>query len=129
MPDGDRRAEDARVSAGYASILANFQVDSGADRALRDFLRVCRENSTGAVVIRTPESSTFRAAYQPDALSALDDYAQGLTREFGVKVVDARRWLPDEEFEDGHHPLLAGQKHFTDRLNREVLIPLVQSRK
>lgn len=125
MADADRRAEDARVSAGYAAILSNFRVDPGADRALRDLLRVCRENGTGAVIIRTPESTTFRAAYQPDALSALDEYARGLVREFGVKVVDARRWLPDEEFEDGHHPLLAGQQRFTDRLQREVLISLV----
>jgi hypothetical protein len=125
MPDAERRAEDARVSAGYAAILANFRIDPGADRALRDLLRACREGGTRAVVIRTPESATFRAAYQREALTALDAYAQGLTAEFGVGVVDARKWLPDEEFEDGHHPLLAGQKRFTDRLHREVLVPLV----
>jgi hypothetical protein len=50
-------------------------------------------------------------------------------REFGVAVVDARRWLADEEFEDGHHPLLAGQRAFTDRLYREVLVALVRSGK
>jgi hypothetical protein len=129
MPDADRRAEDARVSAGYAAILANFRVDPGADRALRDLLRVCRESGTKAVIIRTPESTTFRAAYQTDALVMLDDYTGALTREFGVKVVDARQWLPDEEFEDGHHPLLAGQRRFTDRLHREVLVPHVSQRK
>jgi hypothetical protein len=129
MPDGDRRAEDARVSAGYAAILANFRIDPGADRALRDLLRTCRDNDTVAVIIRTPESTTFRTSYQADALKTLDDYTGVLSREFGVKVVDARRWLPDEEFEDGHHPLLAGQQRFTDRLYREILSPLVQIRK
>ncbi len=125
MPDAERRAEDARVSAGYAAILANFRIDPGADRALRDLLGACRASGTKAAVIRTPESTNFRAAYQPVALASLDEYSAVLEREFGVAVVDARRWLPDEEFEDGHHPLLAGQQRFTERLCREVLIPLV----
>jgi hypothetical protein len=129
MPDADRRAEDARVSAGYAEILANYTIDPGADRAFRDLLRACRDNGTRAVVIRTPESTTFRAGYQPEAIATLDAYAADLTRAFGVPVVDARRWLTDEQFEDGHHPLLAGQQVFTDRLHREVLAPLVASPK
>lgn len=129
MPDSDRRAEDARVSAGYAAILAGYRIDPGADRALRDLLGACRDNGTRAVVIRTPESTTFRAVYQPDALATLDNYAGGLARDFGVSVVDARCWLPDEEFEDGHHPLLAGQQRFTNRLHRDVLIPLVRPTK
>jgi hypothetical protein len=126
MPNAYRRAEDARVSAGYAAILANFQIDPGADRAMRDLLSACRTNGTKAIIIRTPESTTFRAAYQPDALARLEAYAVGLERDFGAAVVDARRWLPDDEFEDGHHPLLAGQTRFTDRLCREVIVPLVR---
>lgn len=125
MPDADRRAEDARVSAGYAEILAHFQIDPGADRAFRDLLSACRDNGTRAIVIRTPESTTFRAGYRPEALTTIDAYARDLTREFGVPIVDASVWLPDEQFEDGHHPLLAGQTAFTDRLHREVLVPLV----
>jgi hypothetical protein len=126
MPDADRRAEDARVSTGYAAILANFAIDPGADRALRDLLRACRDGGTQAVIVRTPESTNFRAAYRPEALATLDAFSAGLTAEFGVKVVDARRWLRDEEFEDGHHPLLAGQRKFTARLHREVLVPMMR---
>ena len=96
-------------------------------RRFRDLLRVCREDGTGVAIIRTPESTTFRAAYRPDALAILDAYTADLCREFGVKVIDARQWLPDEQFEDGHHPLLAGQAAFTSRLQREVLVPLVTS--
>ena len=127
MPDDERIAEDVRVSAGYAEILANFKIDPGADRAFRDLVRACRENGTGVAIVRTPESTTFRAAYRPDALAALDAYAADLTREFGVEVIDARRWLPDEQFEDGHHPLMSGQSTFTSRLHREVLVQLVAS--
>jgi hypothetical protein len=126
MADADRRAEDARVSAGYAEILAHFRIDPGADRALRDLLQACRDNGTRAVLLRTPESTTFRAGYRPEALTMIDAYAADLTRTFGVPVVDARAWLPDEQFEDGHHPLLAGQQTFTDRLHRDVMLPLVR---
>jgi hypothetical protein len=129
MPDAERRAEDARVSAGYAAILADFRIDPGADRAFRDLLRACRTGGTEPIIIRTPESTTFRAAYRPEALTAIDAYAAGLEREFGVRIVDARCWLADHEFEDGHHPLLAGQRRFTERLYREVLVPLVRLRK
>lgn len=129
MPDAERIAEDTRVSAGYAAILANFKIDPGSDRALRDLLQACRQAGTGVVVVRTPESTRFRGAYHPDALAVLDAYAAGLTRDYGIPVVDARTWLPDEQFEDGHHPLAGGQRAFTARLDREVIRPLVAARK
>ena len=125
MPDAERCAEDVRVSKAYGEILAGYKIDPGADRAFRDLLRSCRGSGVGVVVVRTPESSAFRAAYQPEALATLAAYQAELTREFGVRVIDAREWLPDEEFEDGHHPLLNGQKRFTRRLYREVLVPLI----
>ena len=117
----------ARASSGYAAILANFSIDPGADRACAICSRACRDNGTRAIIVRTPESTTFRAGYQPQALATLDAYTADLTRESGVKVVDARQWLADEQFEDGHHPLLAGQRRFTERLYRDVLMPLVRS--
>ena len=58
----------------------------------------------------------------------MDEYAAGLAREFGVRVIDARRWLPDAQFFDGDHPLLSGQATFTERLHREVLVPFVAGR-
>jgi hypothetical protein len=120
-----QHAEDVRVSTAYGQILADYKIDPGADRAFRDLLRSCKEAGVGVVVLRTPESSTFRAVYQPSALTTLDAYLADLMREYAVRVVDAREWLPDNEFEDGHHPLLPGQTRFTDRLYGEVLVPLV----
>lgn len=128
MPDPERKAKDVRVSTAYGKILAGFKIDPGADRAFRDLLRTCRESNVSVVVIRTPESSTFRSMYRPEAIATLASYESELKREFGVKVVDAREWLPDEDFEDGHHPLLPGQARFTARLQREVLQPLVAGR-
>ncbi len=123
--DADRRAAEARTIAGLADVMANFTIDPGADRALRDLLRVCHESGTGAVIVWTPESTAFRAAYPSEAMTTLNAYTAELTREFGVRVVDARQWLPDDQFQDGHHPILKGQRTFTARLHREVLVPLV----
>ena len=125
MPEAQRRAEDLRVSTGYARLLAGYRIDPGSDRALRDLLRQCRDMRIAVVMVRTPESKAFRAGYEPAALATLAVYEAELTREFGVRVIDAREWLPDEDFEDGHHPLLSGQLHFTDRVYRDVLVPLV----
>ena len=130
MPDADRRAEDARVSAGYAAILANYQIDPGADRAMRDLLSACRikwdegHHHPHAGIHHIPRRLSARCPGQ-----RWRPTPWGSRRDFGVAVVDARRWLPDEEFEDGHHPLLAGQTRFTDRLCREVLVPLVRPAK
>ena len=42
-------------------------------------------------------------------------------------MIDAREWVPDVGFSDGHHLLPAGATTFTDRLGREALIPLLRN--
>ena len=49
----------------------------------------------------------------------------GLLDEGGVPIVDARAWLPDDDFMDGHHTTKHGAEAFTQRLERDVLRPLV----
>ena len=125
ISDADRLAAEAHTVSGLVEVFTNFRIDPGADRALRDLLQACRDNGTRAVIVWTPESSGFRAAYGHDAIATMNAYTAELTREFGVRVVNAREWLPDEQFQDGHHPILKGQRTFTKRLYREVLVPLV----
>lgn len=118
----------ARAVANTARLTAGYRIDPGADRAMRDLLRDCRDTGTRVVLIRTPESTAYQTAYGPGAAAVVDNYAAELAREFGVRVIDARGWLPDAQFFDGDHPLLAGQGAFTGRLHREVLVPLVAGR-
>jgi hypothetical protein len=40
-----------------------------------------------------------------------------------AEVIDAREWLPDEQFRDSHHMFTAGAEAFTDRLTRDVIVP------
>jgi hypothetical protein len=106
-------------------MLSRYRIDPDLGQAFRDLLRACRRNGTGVVVVLTPETEALRAAYPPDGLAELDRFCAELTREFGVRVLDARDWLPDDMFVDTHHVNLRGQRAFTTRLHREVLIPLV----
>jgi hypothetical protein len=66
-----------------------------------------------------PESSEFRGWYGPAGYAAVTAFAQQLSGEFGVPVYDARDWVSDDGFADGHHLIPAGAEAFTDRLAAE----------
>ena len=68
-----------------------------------------------------PESSAFRGWYPPGAGPAVAAYLGGLSREYGVPWTDARAWLADEHFVDGHHLLAGGAAAFSERFGREML--------
>jgi hypothetical protein len=125
IADDARRAADARVAANLANLTQGYRIGPGSEQAFRDLLHDCRSAGTRVVVVRTPESSALRAAYPPESRAALAEYQDRLRREFGVILVDATAWLPDTQFVDGHHSLAGGQAIFTERLHREVLVPLV----
>ena len=80
------------------------------DRALRESLDLCRREKIECVLLVTPESSEFRSWYSSDGLAAFDRYCDGLRTDYGVQIIDARTWIPDEQFTDGHHPLRAARK-------------------
>jgi hypothetical protein len=75
-----------------------------------------------------PESTSFRALYPPVAEVKLSRFLADLTAEFGYPVTDARSWMPDDAFMDGHHLLRPGGEAFTDRLTAEVILPFLRAR-
>jgi hypothetical protein len=68
-----------------------------------------------------PEASWFRALLPAAGERQVQKLIDELKREFGVPVIDARAWVPDDEFRDGHHLVAAGAARFTDRYGREVM--------
>jgi hypothetical protein len=124
VPPGEAAEGVRRNAVQYAPALEHFDVESGADRAVRDLLADCRARGVPAVVLLTPESTAFRAIYPPAALVAVPEYLRRVAGENGATFVDARDWLPDDLFADGHHVTRPGQVLFTERLGREVLAPL-----
>ena len=128
IPD---RAEIERrtavVRANYHASLQRFQIQESSKRAMQELLGLCRKRNIQVAVLVSPESSEFRGWYSPDASHAVDGFLEELASQYGTPIVDARDWLADEDFSDGHHVLPEGAKKLTARLGRELLAPLVRN--
>ena len=86
-----------------------------------------RSEKIGTAIVFMPEASWFRGALPADRAARLAEFAQNLSDEFGVLLIDARDWCADDEFlPDGHHLLPVGASRFTERYQREVVTPLVR---
>jgi hypothetical protein len=115
-----RRRYTAAVLGDFArgGAFDAFRLAPQPAAALHDLLALCRRDHVRARLILMPETGAFRAAYSADMTAATAAYLAGLRRDWGVTTIDARQWVPDEGFSDGHHLLPAGGALFTDRLGR-----------
>jgi hypothetical protein len=124
----ERRNQTALAESQYRHRLQAHRIAPAADRAVRDLLDLCRRERISVVLVRSPESGLFRDWYTPGASESVDRYLNGLAGEYGAAVIDAQRWLADEDFYDGHHALHRGAATFTHRFEHEVLRPLAAGR-
>lgn len=115
-----RRPWLARISQTYSG-----EVSDACDRILHRLLALCREQGISVALCLMPEGKDFRRRYVPSTLAALDAYLACLAREWRVPLIDARSWVADADFIDGHHLLQRGARGFTERLGRELIGPLV----
>jgi hypothetical protein len=83
-------------------------------------LACCRRERIPVVLILTPESSEFRSWYTPACWMATANLLDELRATYGVEILDARSWLEDDDFFDGHHHDVSGATKFTTRLLAEV---------
>jgi hypothetical protein len=114
-----RLTDDARRR--YAPSLQRFRIADEADRALHELLDTCRSQRIAVVLFLMPESSEFRGWYPPEAQRHLSNYLEALHREYGAPLIDARSWIADWDFSDGHHLLRWGASAFTRRFAQEAL--------
>jgi hypothetical protein len=110
----------------YIHSLKHFCIAADADRALRELLNTCRAQRIRVVLFLMPEAREFRGWYPPEALRQLSEYLAILREEYGTPLIDARCWIKDSEFSDGHHLLSWGAAAFTRRFAGEVLSALDQ---
>jgi hypothetical protein len=106
----------------YDSALTQPAVAQGALNALGDMLDLCLREHIPVVLILPPEGSAFRS-YAPTVAERLVDAVRTLAGERGVPVIDARAWVDDNGFYDGHHALVKGADQYTQRFAREALAP------
>jgi hypothetical protein len=126
VSDADRARLNEHYRKVYAPRLVKFAIRPTPDRALRDLLAACRREGIRAAVVVLPEGAGFRALYSPEALRRVDAYLDRLAAEESVPMIDARGWVGDDGFSDGHHLLPVGASAFTERLAREALHPLLR---
>jgi hypothetical protein len=103
----------------YGPRFEHFRITDVPDRALREALDVCRRRGIRALLVLMPESREFQDWYRP-VRPQIDAYLDGLSREYGARRVDARDWVPDRFFGDGHHLLPEGAARFTREFARRV---------
>jgi hypothetical protein len=129
LAPGEVNRRTAAVRKQYYPTLQSLaSIREHADRALRDLLERCGQSRIKVVLLLAPESSEFRSWYPPALRELVMQYCATLNREYEATVVDARDWLEDGAFCDGHHLLPDPAQAFTLRLGREVLQPLVVGR-
>ena len=121
-----RRLYTALARDQYDEACADARVAGGTQRALQDLLKLCKRERIPAALLLMPEASTFRALYSAAAEASLYKLLQELVAEYGVSVVDARLWVDDDGFWDGHHLLPGGAAVFTERFGREALTPMLR---
>jgi hypothetical protein len=105
----------------YSWILNDSHPGGPAVRALRELLALARERAIPTRLLLMPESVAFRGLYPRAYTARLDRLLRELGRE--APVIDARGWVPDDGFRDGHHLNRSGAAIFTDRLTSEVIAP------
>jgi hypothetical protein len=110
--------------------LRAFAMAEDSVRALRGMLERCRAEGIGVSVVLMPEASWFRELLPAAGERQVQGLIDEVKREFGVAVIDARGWCPDDDFRDGHHLIASGAAHFTERFGRDIVptLPIASSR-
>jgi hypothetical protein len=133
LPYGKQAVNEAEYRKGVAFALhqyhdcfPNYRVGPSSDRALRELLGRCQREGIGVLLLTMPEGEEFQGWFPPRAKEEIRGYLTGLSRDYGVRWVDARDWVGRECFFDGHHLLPDGAAVFTARFGRDVLSGLLE---
>jgi hypothetical protein len=116
-----KRARDATLPT-----LEKLAILPAVDWAIRELLNECRCRGIKVAFVVLPEHSELRAWYTPETQAVFGAYLYGLQKEYGTPLVDAREWVPDDEFVDFSHLQDAGARRFSNRFGPEVLRPLLE---
>ena len=117
----ERRERTAKAESEYRNTLNALTPEGRPMLALAELLELCRERGIPARVVVMPEAPSFQKLYPAglsDRIVAAFDALAGHSR-----VIDARHWLVEDDFYDGHHPFRVGAETFTRRLTDVAIRP------
>ncbi len=113
----ERIEREAQVQQEYASTLATLQPQGKPLAALQDIIACCRADGVQVMLVLMPEAESFQAMYP----AGLQSVIEAQLNQLGVPIVNARDWLMEDDFYDGHHPFERGARKFTERLIRHPM--------
>jgi hypothetical protein len=116
VTDDERAEHVAKAHTEYAATLAGLNPQGRPLDALKRIVETCRERGVPVVLVLMPEATTFRAMYPV----GLDERIGAELAALAVPLIDARNWLDDADFYDGHHPFTRGAERFTDELAKSL---------
>jgi len=123
VPVNEREEHRTRAMWEYAPALQNYELGGPALEAIRATIRQCHRAVIQPVLVVLPESPLFRSWYGTEANMQIPRRIQDLAREENATVINAREWLDEADFSDGHHATASGAARFTQRLKRELPAP------
>jgi hypothetical protein len=91
-------------------------IDPTAAAAFAELFSGAKAAGIDVTVVWMPESSEFRAMYTPECEAISTAWFTSFRERYGVRLLDARRWMPDDQFYDGFHLAPDGAAAFTERL-------------
>ncbi len=109
-------------------VFRDFHIHKNSNEALHALLDECRNRKIKVALFMMPEHSTLRAFYPPTVKAMFHRFVAGLSKEYGIPVIDGRTWCADDEFVDMCHLLGTGARTFSERFGREVCQPLLDGR-
>jgi hypothetical protein len=121
-PSADRETATRLTIETHRLALTQPSLSPGALQASRDVLELCRREHIAVVLFLPPENSGFRN-YAPDVAACQVRAIRQLAEEFELPLLDARTWIDDEGFSDGHHANPRGAEQYTARFGRDALVP------
>jgi hypothetical protein len=112
----------------YAFWFEEFRLGGSNCQALHELLEDARAQSVPVALVLMPEGPTFRSWFPESMYRQVYDWLTGLSREHACALINAHEWLDEDDFFDSHHMLGPGAEKFTRRLEREAVLPLLESR-
>lgn len=120
----DRLREAMRRS--YETTLREFEIGGVGCQALRELLDSLRSAGVPAALVVMPEGPVFRSWYGPTTWPQVQRHLEDLAAEYGIPWYNLREWFEEEGFSDSHHLLAEAADVFSERLGRDVLLPLLR---
>jgi hypothetical protein len=117
----EREAFTRMARLEHGPRLQRFELAPTSIRVLSELFNLCAREGITTAMVSMPEGPSFRALYPPEANDRFQSWVSAFCRQRNLTLVDARDWVPEIEFYDGHHLLPEGARTFTERLGGEFM--------